>query len=100
MHRDGRDVTDGIHLPDLLEELRLRVYMIRMRGEEAEKVELLRRKGPLLSVHEYAAGTRIDLQSMNLDDPALLPLPTRRAYRAMCAFTRATISDAENGFVT
>ena len=72
MHRDGRDIPDGIHLPDFLEELGLRINMIRVRREEVKKIELLRRKGPLLAVHEYPPCVRVDFQSVDIENPGLL----------------------------
>ena len=54
---------DGLHIPDLAEQLFLGEYMVRVLGQEGQKVKFLRRKVLLLAVDVDPSGSLIDLES-------------------------------------
>lgn len=41
MHRNGRNIPDGFHVPDLPEQFFLGVHMIGMSRQEGKKIKLL-----------------------------------------------------------
>ena len=61
MHRHGRDITDGFHIPDLPEQFFFCEHPVGILSQECEQVEFFRRKVLLFSVDPDTAGCLVDL---------------------------------------
>ena len=68
MDRNGGYVTYGVHIPDLAEKLFLGKYVVRIAGEEGQKIEFLGGKDLLLSVYVDPPCSLIDLYPPDLNN--------------------------------
>ena len=82
MNRDGRDVPDGIHLPDFFKELLLAVDVVWVRGKKIEEIKFTGRKGDLFSVYEDAAGRAVDLDPPDFQDGDFRPAAAEQSLIA------------------
>lgn len=71
MDRNGGNVTDGIHVPDLAEQLFLGIYMIGMLRKEGQQIEFLGGKGLFHTVHIHSSRSFIDAQSPDFHNVVL-----------------------------
>ena len=90
MHCYSGNISNGFHIPDFGEKLFFCKYMVGILCQEGKQVEFLGCKGLFFPVYP----PRISMISF-----AGWPLPTRRSYLAIWAFTLATISLGLNGLV-
>ena len=68
MHGNGCDITDGIHIPDLAEQLLFGIYMVWILRKKSQQVKLLCGKDPFLAVHVNPPGGLINLKPSDLYD--------------------------------
>ena len=70
MNRYGGDVilAEGLHIPDLVEQLFLGENVVGIFCQEGQEIELLGGEGLLLAVYKNAAGGLVDLDPADLDD--------------------------------
>ena len=66
MHRNRRNISDGLHIPDLTEQLFFRENAVRILRKEGQQIELFRCKLLLLSVHPHAACRLVNLDAADL----------------------------------
>lgn len=75
--------------------------MIWILCQKSQQIKLFCRKLFLFSIDPYPARRLVYFNAPDLNDIICgILLPISRSYRARCAFTRATSSLGENGFVT
>ena len=68
MHCNGRDISDGIHIPDFPEEFFLRINMVRIFRQKCQKIKFFRRKNFLFAVQINASCRFINFQAPDFDD--------------------------------
>ncbi len=97
MHRHGRNVAHGLHVPDVSEQFFLREHVVRIHGKEGQQVEFLGRELLLLPVDPHAAGCPVDLQAADLDHFILLRLAADQSVvaRQMRLHPRHKLARAE-----
>ena len=61
MNRNRSDVADGLHIPDLAEQLLLGKNMVGILRQEGKEIKLLGSKGLLLPIDPDTAGCLVDL---------------------------------------
>ena len=66
MHRNRRNISDRLHIPDLTEQLFFRENAVRILRKEGQQIELFRCKLLLLSVHPHAACRLVNLDAADL----------------------------------
>ena len=66
MHRNRRNISDGLHIPDLTEQLFFRENAVRILRKEGQQIELFRCKLLLLSVHPHTACRLVNLDAADL----------------------------------
>ena len=66
MHRNRRNISDGLHIPDLTKQLFFRENTVRILRKEGQQIELFRCKLLLLSVHPHAACRLVNLDAADL----------------------------------
>ena len=66
MHRNRRNISDGLHIPDLTEQLFFRENAVRILRKEGQQIELFRCKLLLLSVHPHASCRLVNLDAADL----------------------------------
>lgn len=100
MDSNGCNITDGFHIPDFGKQFIFGKYMVRILCQKCQQIKLFRSKLFFFFVDPYTTGCFINTDATDLNDIIFCAvLPIRRSYRARCAFTRATSSLGENGFV-
>ena len=67
MHRNRCNISDGVHVPDLLEQLLLGKYMIRITCKEGQEVKLLSGQNLFIAIDKHPSGSFIDLDSPDLN---------------------------------
>ncbi len=100
MDSNGCNITDGFHIPDFGKQFIFGKYMVRILCQKCQQVKLFRSKLFFFFVDPYTTGSFINTDATDLNDIIFLCRTADQAsYRARCAFTRATSSLGENGFV-
>ena len=72
MNRYGCNITNGIHIPDLAEQLFLGIYMIRMLGKKGQQIKFLTGKCLLLSINYDTSCGLVDTDTTDFNHIIIL----------------------------